>query len=105
MHRVSISSSAPPWRVTVGQSPWQDLTEPLLADAPQSMWASYASEALAASTAPTATAHLPIDTSIRIGDRVDLTIDGAPVSGVVQTVEHVIRDGQAVTRIEVRVVA
>ena len=100
MIRLTLPSSAPPWREQRGIEPWTDTTEPLLADAPPDVVGEYADALYAETSSATATAHLPLDLSVSIGDTLTYVIDARVVSGAVTTVEHVVRDGQALTRVE-----
>ena len=103
MIRLTLPSSAPAWREQRGVAPWADTTEPLLADAPADVRADYADALYAEASSASATAHLPLDMSVRIGDAITATVDDSIITGAVTTVEHVVRDGQALTRVEMRV--
>lgn len=103
MIRLTLASSAAPWREQRGIEPWAETTEPLLADAPADVVADYADALYAETSSATATAHLPLDLSVTIGDTLTCVIDAQVIAGAVTTVEHVIRDGQALTRVEMRV--
>ena len=103
MIRLTLPSSAPPWREQRGSAPWTDTTEQILADAPTNVTEAYADALYAETSSATATAHLPLDLSVSIGDTLTCVIDAKVVEGTVTTVEHVVRDGQALTRVEMRV--
>lgn len=105
MIRLTLASSAPAWREQRGVAPWADTTEPLLADAPADVLADYADALYAEASSTSATAHLPLDLSVTIGDTLTCVIDAQVIAGAVTTVEHVVRDGQALTRVEMRVMA
>ena len=105
MTRLTLPSSAPPWRERRGSAPWTDTTEQLLADAPAEVTEAYADALYADASSATATAHLPLDLSVTIGDTLTCVIDAQVIAGAVTTVEHVVRDGQALTRVEMRVMA
>ncbi len=87
------------WRAVSGEAPFTDVTEPLLAAAPVDIVQSRA-DALALDHSPKTTAHLPMDLSVAVTDMITVQIDGTPVTGTVTTVEHVVRNGQALTRVE-----
>ncbi|NCD26739.1 MAG: hypothetical protein EOL86_14275 [Deltaproteobacteria bacterium] len=57
-------------------------------------------DALALDHSPRATAHLPMDLSVAVTDMMTVQIDGTPATGIVTAVEHVVRSGQALTRVE-----
>lgn len=103
MIRLTLPSSAPAWRSQRGAAPWADTTEPLLADAPADVLADYADALYAEASSASATAHLPLDLSVTIGDTLTCVIDAQVIAGAVTTVEHVVRDGQALTRVEMMV--
>ena len=103
MIRLTIPSSAPAWRSQRGVAPWADTTEPLLADAPADVLADYADALYAEASSASATAHLPLDMSVRIGDTLTASVDDSIITGTVTTVEYVVRDGQALTRVEMSV--
>lgn len=105
MIRLTLPSSAPAWREMRGVAPWADTTEPLLADAPADVLTDYADALYADASSASATAHLPIDLSVRIGDTLTAAVDDTIITGAVTAVEYVVRDGQALTRVEMRVTA
>lgn len=87
------------WRAVSGAAPFTDTTEPLLTAAPMDIIQARA-DALVLDHGPLATAHLPMDLSVAVTDMMTVQIDGAPVAGIVTAVEHVVRNGQALTRVE-----
>ena len=105
MIRLPLQSSASAWREQRGVAPLADTTEPLLAGAPADVLADYADALYADASSASATAHLPLDMSVRIGDAITATVDDSIITGTVTAVEYVVRDGQALTRVEMRVKA
>lgn len=87
------------WRAVSGTGPFSDVTEPLLAAAPVETIQDRA-DALVHDSRPRATAYMPMDPTISVTDSITVQIDGEPVAGTVTTVEHVVRSGQALTRVE-----
>ena len=106
MIRLTLpSSAAPAWREQRGAAPWADTTDQLLADAPADVRADYADALYAEAISASATAHMPLDLSVRIGDTLTASVDDSIITGTVTAVEYVVRDGQALTRVEMRVTA
>lgn len=91
------------WRAECGEAPWEDANAPLLSSASQALLATYARSLWHITNDATATAQLPMDLTIAIGDTLHIVSERESVSGRVSAVEHLVRDGQALTRVELKV--
>lgn len=92
-----------PWRAQSGSAPWSDVTDILLADASAEVIQACADALWADASAPQGAAYMPMDLSVSVGDEIRCLVGAELVRGEVTAVEHVVREGQALTRVELRI--
>ncbi|OPZ86928.1 MAG: hypothetical protein BWY76_00720 [bacterium ADurb.Bin429] len=89
------------WQIERGTPPFQDITEPLAEGAAHVLTARAEWEQRALNQ-NSVSAQIPYDPAVMLGQEVTLALEnGDRAGGVVTYVEHLIRDGQAVTRVKV----
>lgn len=87
------------WYVERGSAPHREITEPL-AEGAAHVLAARADWELRALNPNTVSAQIPYNPAVMLGQEATLTLENNDqVKGVVTYLEHLIKDGQAVTRI------
>lgn len=87
------------WQIERGSAPYLEITEPLAEGAAQVL-VSRADWELRALNPNSVSAQIPYNPAVRLGQEVTFVLEnGDQVCGAVTYLEHLIKDGQALTRV------